>query len=185
MTAADATTGRVAKIWVYPVKSLGGTPLDRVVLTAGGPEGDRAWTVVDAGSGQVLRGKHAPELAGLTPTGDREADERAAAEALGRPVRITAAAGGSAADAAAVHLVSQQAIDRAELGDVPEGCSADDPRANVLLDLPDGDERTWAGRTVRIGQAELHVTRTPKHCLGVYAEVRRPGEITVGDAVLL
>ncbi|NEK84383.1 sulfurase [Blastococcus saxobsidens] len=185
MTAAEATTGRVAGIWIYPVKSLGGTPLDRVQLGPAGPEGDRAWTVVDAGSGEVLRGKHAPGLAGLTPTGDPVSDERTVTGALGRPVRIEPAPGGSAADAAAVHLVSRQAIDRAELGDVPEGCSADDPRANVLLDLPDDDERTWVGRTVRIGDAELHVTRTPKHCLGVYAEVRRPGGIAVGDAVLL
>jgi hypothetical protein len=29
------------------------------------------------------------------------------------------------------------------------------------------------------------VTRTPKHCLGVYAEVRTPGEVHVGDDVLL
>ena len=185
MTATRTTTGRVARIWVYPVKSLGGTPLERVRLSPAGLEGDRAWTVVDAGSGEVLRGKHAPGLAGVTPTGDPGTDERTVAEALGRPVRITPAPGGSGADAAAVHLVSQQAIDRAELGDVPEGCSADDPRANVLLDLPDDDERTWVGQSVRIGNAELHVTRTPKHCLGVYAEVRQPGEITVGDAVLL
>ena len=184
MTATNATTGRIARIWVYPVKSLGGTPLDRVRLTPAGPEGDRAWTVVDAGSGEVVRAKHAPGLAGVTPTGDPAADGRAVTEALGRPVRIVPAAGGAGADAAAVHLVSRQAIERAELGDVPEGCSADDPRANVLLDLPDDDERTWVGRTVRIGSAELHITRTPKHCLGVYAEVRRPGEITVGDAVL-
>ena len=177
------TTGRVSRIWVYPVKSLGGTPLDRVRLAPGGPEGDRAWTVVDAGSGEVVRGKHAPGLAGLAPTGDPEADERAVAAALGRPVRIVPAPGGSGADAAAVHLVSRQAIARAEAGDVPEGCSADDPRANVLLDLPDDDERDWVGRTVRIGTAELSVTRTPKHCLGVYAEVREPGEIAVGDPV--
>jgi MOSC domain-containing protein YiiM len=85
-----------------------------------------------------------------------------------------------------VHLVSQQALDRAAGGDVPDGCSAEDPRANVLLDLADdGDERTWVGRTLRIGDAELVVTRTPKHCLGIYAEVRRPGEIAVGDDVLL
>lgn len=185
MTAAKVATGRVARIWIYPVKSLAGTPRDRVRLTPAGPQGDRAWTVVETGSGEVLRGRHAPALAGLTPTGDPDADGRAVAQALGRPVRITPAPGGSAADAAAVHLVSRQAIDRAELGDVPEGCSADDPRANVLLDLPDDDERTWVGRTVRIGNAELHVTRTPKHCLGVYAEVRQAGEIAVGDAVLL
>ena len=179
------TTGRVAGLWVYPVKSLAGTARDAVRLAPGGPEGDRAWTVLDAGSGEVLRGRHAPELGALVPTGDPAADERAVAQALGRPVRIAPAPGGSGADAAAVHLVSRQAIDRAASGDVPEGCSAEDPRANVLLDLPGDDERGWVGRTVRIGGAELHVTRTPKHCLGVYAEVREPGEISVGDAVEL
>jgi len=29
------------------------------------------------------------------------------------------------------------------------------------------------------------VTRTPKHCLGVYADVLRPGEVRVGDPVFL
>ncbi|MDT0276963.1 MOSC N-terminal beta barrel domain-containing protein [Blastococcus goldschmidtiae] len=180
------TAGRVARIWIYPVKSMGGTSRDRVRLRPAGPEGDRVWSVVDAGTGEVLRGKHAPGLAGVLPTGDPDADARAVTEALGRPVLLRAAGEGSAADVAAVHLVSRQAIDRAAAGNVPEGCSADDPRANVLLDLADGDdERSWVGRTLRIGAAELTVTRTPKHCLGIYAEVRRPGEIGVGDAVLL
>jgi hypothetical protein len=180
------TAGSVARIWIYPVKSLGGTTQDRVRLTTAGPAGDRAWSVVDAATGETVRGRHAPALARVQPSGDPDADARAVGEVLGRPVRLEAAETGSAADVAAVHLVSRQAIDRASAGDVPEGCSADDPRANLLLDLPDGgDERTWVGRTVHIGDAELTVTRTPKHCLGVYAEVRRPGEIGVGDAVLL
>ena len=34
-----------------------------------------------------------------------------------------------------------------------------------------------------IGGAELAVTRTPKHCLGVYAEVRQPGEIAVASVI--
>ena len=41
------------------------------------------------------------------------------------------------------------------------------------------------GRRVTVGDVVLEVTRTPKHCLGVYAEVRRGGVVTVGDAVLL
>jgi uncharacterized protein len=86
---------------------------------------------------------------------------------------------------APVHLVSRQAIARAELGDVPRGCSAEDPRANLLLDLAVEDERMWVGRTLRVGDAVLEVTRTPKHCLGVYADVRREGAVTAGDAVLL
>lgn len=178
------TDGTVAGIWIYPVKSMAGAARERVRLAPTGPEGDRAWTLVDATTDEVVRSKHAPGLTGVAPTGDPAADERAATAVLGRPVRLRAVEG-SGADAAAVHLVSRQAIDRAGAGDVPEGCSAEDPRANVVLDLPDDDERTWVGRTVRIGTAELVVTRTPKHCLGVYAEVRQPGAITVGDAVLL
>ena len=87
---------------------------------------------------------------------------------------------------APVHLVSRQAIERAALGEVPEGCSAEDPRANLLVDLDgDDDERGWVGRTLRVGDAVLEITRTPKHCLGVYAEVRHAGTVTVGDAVLI
>jgi MOSC domain-containing protein YiiM len=41
------------------------------------------------------------------------------------------------------------------------------------------------GRLLRIGDVVLAVTRTPKHCLGIYAEVRRAGRISVGDPVLL
>jgi uncharacterized protein len=178
------TAGSVARIWIYPVKSLGGVALDRVQLLATGPEGDRAWSVVEAATGDVVRGKHAPALAGLRPSGDPDADGRTITGALGRPVWLLPA-DGSAADVAAVHLVSRQAVERAAAGEVPDGCSAEDPRANVLLDLADEDERGWVGRTVHIGDAELVVTRLPKHCLGVYAEVRRPGGISVGDAVLL
>jgi hypothetical protein len=31
----------------------------------------------------------------------------------------------------------------------------------------------------------LDVVRTPKHCLGVYAEVRVPGRVAAGDVVRL
>jgi hypothetical protein len=85
---------------------------------------------------------------------------------------------------APVHVVSRGAIERAAKGEVPEGCSADDPRANLLLEIEE-DERGWVGRTVAIGTAVLRGTRTPKHCLGVYAEVHSPGRVEVGDPVRL
>jgi hypothetical protein len=83
-----------------------------------------------------------------------------------------------------VHLVGRGAVERAARGDVPEGCSAEDPRANLLVEV-DGDERTWVGRTLVVGGAVLRVTRTPKHCLGVYAEVTTPGPVALGDEVRL
>ena len=99
-------------------------------------------------------------------------------------VRLVADAG-QRAGVAPVHLVSRGAVDRAAVGDVPEGCSADDPRANLVLTLDRRRQRAWVGRTLRVGGAVLVVTRTPKHCLGVYADVRSPGPVRVGDPVLL
>ena len=175
--------GSVVQVSVYPVKSLAGRTVPEAEVGPAGLVGDRVWTVVDATSGERVTVKTTPQLAGIVATGDGEADTMTLTEVLGRPVRLQRG-GQPQVDAAAVHLVSRAAISRAADGDVPDGCSADDPRANLLLDLPDGeDERTWVGRTVRIGEVEVDVTRTPKHCLGVYAEVRRAGKVRAGDRV--
>jgi uncharacterized protein YcbX len=73
---------------------------------------------------------------------------------------------------APVHLASLQAIGAAE-----------PPRANLVLDLAEGSERDWIGREIVVGPVRLKVVRAPTHCLGVYAEVVRPGRINLGDAV--
>ncbi|UOY02813.1 MOSC N-terminal beta barrel domain-containing protein [Blastococcus sp. PRF04-17] len=175
--------GRVEQLWIYPVRSLAGRAVPAVGIGATGLAGDRAWTPV-GGDGAVLRAKQHPAVRDVVATGDPDADAAALTGALGRAVRlsVTEAAPG---EVAPVHLVSRRAIDRAAAGDVPEGCSPDDPRANVVLALDEEDERAWVGEVVRIGDAVLRITRTPKHCLGVYADVRTPGEVRVGDPVLL
>jgi uncharacterized protein len=170
--------GRVEQIWVYPVKSLAGTAVATVHVEPTGLAGDRAWTVVDD-EGRPVRAKDAPVLASLDPA---SSDADALSAAVGRSVRLAPLP--PAPGVAPVHLVSRQAVERAAAGEVPEGCSAEDPRANLLLTL-DGDERTWVGRELRVGDAVLRVTRTPKHCLGVYADVVTPGAVRTGDPVLL
>ena len=177
--------GTVDQVTVYPVKSLAGRTVAEARVEAHGLVGDRAWSVVDATTGERVTVKAEPRLAGIVATGDDEADTITLTEVLGRPVRLRRAEDPQV-DAAAVHLVSRAAVDRAAGGDVPEGCSADDPRANLLLTLSgDADERTWVGRTLRVGEVELTVTRTPKHCLGVYADVQAPGRVRPGDPVEL
>ncbi|MFQ1001141.1 MOSC N-terminal beta barrel domain-containing protein [Modestobacter sp. SSW1-42] len=184
--AGGDVVGVVEQISVYPVKSLAGRTVAAVEVEDAGLRGDRAYTVVDADSGERVTLKTTPQLHAIVPTGDTEADTTTVTGVLGRPVRLAPSAGGPQVDAAAVHLVSREAIDRAAAGDVPEGCSADDPRANLLLHLTGaGDERGWVGRRLQVGAAELQVVRTPKHCLGVYAEVRTPGRVAAGDAVRL
>jgi uncharacterized protein YcbX len=178
VTGPARVVGRVEQLWVYPVKSLAGTAVPATDVSPTGLAGDRTWTVVDD-EGRPVRAKDSPMLATLDPVG---ADEAALSAAVGRPVRLAALA--PQPGVAPVHLVSRAAIERAAAGDVPDGCSADDPRANLVLTI-DGDERSWVGRELRVGDAVLEVTRTPKHCLGVYADVRQPGRITVGDHVIL
>jgi uncharacterized protein YcbX len=176
--------GRVEQIWLYPVRSLAGTAVTEAEVAAGGLTGDRTWTVVGDGD-RIVRAKDEPAMRDVTPTGDPAADAAALTAALGHPVRLIGAPPGRG-DVAPVHLVSRGAVDRAAAGTVPEGCSAEDPRANLLLSLDEGnDERTWAGRVLHVGDAVLRVTRTPKHCLGVYADVERPGAVRAGDSVLL
>ncbi|MGY1803989.1 MOSC N-terminal beta barrel domain-containing protein [Blastococcus sp. SYSU D00922] len=178
MTAEQAV-GRVAEIRVYPVRSLAGTAVETVEAGSGGLAGDRVWTVV--GEDGPVRAKDAPALATLDPAA---ADPVSLSEVLGRPVHLEQLP--PQPGVAPVHLVSRAAVDRAAAGEVPEGCSADDPRANLLLDLDlDGDERAWVGRHLRIGGAVLRLTRTPKHCLGVYADVLTPGVVRTGDPVVL
>ncbi|MFD2092332.1 MOSC N-terminal beta barrel domain-containing protein [Blastococcus deserti] len=174
--------GRVEEIRIYPVRSLAGRALTLAEVLPGGLAGDRVWTVLGADDSPV-RPKEAPALRDVEPTGDPSADAARLTELLNRPVRL-APSPAARPDVAPVHLVSRQAVDRAAAGEVPEGCSAEDPRANLLLDL-DGDERAWVGRELRVGGAVLRITRTPKHCLGVYADVLAPGPVRTGDTVLL
>lgn len=176
--------GRVGQIWVYPVRSLAGAPAPAVEVTAGGLAGDRAWTVV-GDDDHVVRAKEFPGMRDVPGTGDADADAAALSAVLGRTVRLVPTPE-EGTGVAAVHLVSTAALARAVAGEVPEGCSAADPRANLVLELTgEDDERAWVGRSLRVGDVVLEVTRTPKHCLGIYAEVRRVGRVSVGDAVLL
>jgi uncharacterized protein len=178
--------GTVGQISVYPVKSLGGRAVPAVAVGPGGLAGDRAYSVVDATTGERVTVKTTPQLREVVATGDVEQDTVTLTEVLGRPVRLAGSDAGPQVDAAAVHLVSAAAIERAAAGEVPEGCSADDPRANLLLRLAEGqDERTWVGRRVQVGEVVLDVVRTPKHCLGVYADVAVPGRVAAGDTVRL
>ena len=178
------SAGTVVGISVYPVRGCAGTSLQRADVGPAGLAGDRTHTVVDV-TGRVLRGRDAPALAGVTPTGHPDLDAAAVSAAVGAPVRLEPRSG-RPDGSAAVHLVSRQALDRAAEGAVPDGCSPEDPRANLVLDLADGeDERTWVGHLARISGVTLEITRTPKHCLGVYASVWATGTVSVGDPVLL
>ena len=55
-------------------------------------------------------------------------------------------------------------------------------RANFILTLPAADLLAAIGGTLSVGEVELDVTGPARDCPGVYAAVRRPGRVRVGDA---
>jgi hypothetical protein len=55
--------GRVAEIWRYPVKSMGGERIESAHAVPGtGIAGDRGWAVRDEASGEIRGAKHIPGL---------------------------------------------------------------------------------------------------------------------------
>jgi hypothetical protein len=192
---------RVAQIWVFPVKSMSGTSLDTAQVGAGGLVGDRSWAVVDE-AGDPVTAAAAPQLRdvvphlvdgelrldvpGAPPGLDVDAAADALSSFLGRPVRLAHRDGAGFVDVAPVHLVSTFSMSDAAHTEDCDSCDIAAPRANLVLDLGPGadPEPEWVGRTVRAGEATLHVVRRPKHCLGVYADVTGDGALRLGDLVV-
>ncbi|CAA9431130.1 MAG: hypothetical protein AVDCRST_MAG35-2617 [uncultured Quadrisphaera sp.] len=198
---AGTRVGTVALLRRFPLKSAGGEEPQAVQVREDGVVGDRWWVLEDA-AGAPLRTRDHPRLAELEASIDDAGDlsavvdgERltgaALAPALVRRLRTEGLVlrrgdgpGGQRPPQAPVHVISEHAErDPA----APTDCDLGH-RANVVLRLdadPPGAERTWVGARLRVGGAELVLTRTPRRCLGVYADVAAPGRLAVGDEVLL
>jgi uncharacterized protein len=107
------TTGRIAALWRYPVKSMLGEQVERADIGPHGVEGDRSFALVDTETGKVCSAKRhdlwgglfsfrasleRPGLARVTfPDGthastDDPAISDALSEALGRSVRLSSTA---------------------------------------------------------------------------------------------
>ncbi len=59
------------------------------------------------------------------------------------------------------------------------------PRANLIVDIPADALHGLVGRCLRIGTVELEVTALAGDCAGVYAAVPTPGDVSVGDELLV
>ena len=121
--------GSIGECWRYPVKSLQGVCADAVDLTAGGVRGDRAFGLVEVGSGRLMSAKRFSAL--LTAAADDEAitlpDGRVLAldaadvdarlsEWLGRPVHLATPAGTAGL---AYEMTLDPPNDDAELFEIP------------------------------------------------------------------
>jgi hypothetical protein len=102
-----------------------------------------------------------------------------------------------------VHPVKgQPGVDLHETDVTPEGLAGDrrkkapvhivaaedvrpDTRANLEVTVPASELVAAVGGVLRAGAVELQLTAVPSGCPGVYASVRTPGALRLGDRVVL
>jgi uncharacterized protein YcbX len=181
--------GSIARLWRYPVKSVGGEQCERLELNARGVEGDRRYAVLNRegrlGSGKTtrrfrqidglleLRAAYqgdVPELTFGDGTRMLASDPQihaALSNALKVPATLAREQDVSHLDAGPVHLITTAALAwlRAALPDA----LIDERRfrPNLVIEVPGGTqvELDWIGRTLAIGdQVKLRVTDRTERC---------------------
>lgn len=176
----------VAALRRYPVKSMGGEPLEQLTLDARGVQGDRWYAVVDD-DGRLASGKNTTRFrrrdavfdhsaatgesgdvvvsgaAGQWSVGDHALDA-VLSDATGAAVRVAPEAGVAHHDAGQVSLVGTATL---EWCAERWGIDADPRRLRANLVLATDEpfiEEEWIGRTLGIGGAALVVARRISRC---------------------
>jgi MOSC domain-containing protein len=184
---------RVAEIWRYPIKSVGGEKLDQATVTPVGIRHDRGWGLVDDTTGNVLTARREPRLLMGSArvvdhqplvTTDEEQQLRTSADFsdwLRRPVTLTSA-DGRPGGTYEVPLDFERDADWISWQGPPDAWHDSDKsrvslvstaslgawdfrrfRANILLD--GAGEGDLVGRAVELGSAVLSVTKPIDRCV--------------------
>ena len=162
---------RVAEVWRYPVKSLGGERLQRAEVTANGIAGDRVVHVRN-GRGRVVTARNHPRLLGLRATlgedGEPLIDGRAwTAVESAAAVRAAAGPGATLArhdgperfDVLPLLVATDGAI-------AALGVDGRRLRPNVVVaGVPGVLERQWPGRRLRIGEVVIAMEKLRGRCV--------------------
>ena len=176
--------GRVVALHRWPVKSMGGQPVQSLAIDRRGAEGDRAHAVYDEfrGHPRRLTARESPRLllwhavydddgavVVTGPDGRRFAwdDKLAAALSadLGRPVWLKHDEGlmQDLRDSLLVTFAASHRALEAELGPLDERRW----RTNIAVeaDAPPFAEAAWEGRELRVGEARLEVLHPCERCV--------------------
>lgn len=161
----------IAQLWRYPVKSLAGERLESADLTRQGIAGDRV-VQVRGEDGRIITSRTHHHLLGLRsrlgPAGrplvnDHPWDSPEALElvrrAAGPSVRLTHDLEPHRFDVLPLLVATDGAI--AELGIDHRRL-----RPNILIaGVPGLAERTWPGRTLRVGRAAIGIRKLRQRCV--------------------
>ena len=162
---------KLAEIWRYPVKSMGGEPLEEAELGEEGIPGDRIVHVRDA-RGRIVTSRSRPRLllhrATLGPDGEPRVDGRPWDDAaVAREVEEAAGPG--------TYLVRDEGMDRFDV--LPLLVATDGAvgflgydrrrfRPNLLIaGVPGLAERDWEGQHLYIGEAIIGIVSLRQRCI--------------------
>jgi len=162
----------VAQLWVYPVKSFAGQPLERAAVTADGIPGDRGVQVRD-GDDRLVTARTRHRLLGLRATLGPDGEALVDGRPWDAPESLAAVREVVADDGA--RLVAMEGP--ARFDDTPLLVATDGAvaalgvdgrrlRPNVVVGGVEGlAERDWPGRTLRIGTVEIEVEKICLRCV--------------------
>jgi uncharacterized protein YcbX len=190
MSTMSCTVGRVAELWCYPVKSLGGQQLSEVQCGTMGFDGDRQWAVRGAdgkiGSGKTTRRfRRMPGLLSMASSYNdhgvvwihyangesRRIDDPTTATLIGAVVgeNVTLVVEGETShlDDAPLHLVSTASLRWLEARRPIDQVDRRRFRPNLVVESEGSDlaEDEWLGRQLQIGDVAVTVEKRTERCV--------------------
>jgi uncharacterized protein YcbX len=146
--------------------------------------------------------------------GDSPSIHQALSDVLGVPVTLAREAEIPHFDSAPIHLVTSASLAWLRSALPAAGIDARRFRPNLVIEVPGSDaiEQSWIGKRLRVGEVELQVSGTTERCgmtafaqdelpkapevlrhitrhadlkFGVYAQVRVPGVVRLGDTMIV
>jgi uncharacterized protein len=162
---------RVAELWRYPVKSLGGERLDRAEVSANGIAGDRIVHVRN-GRGRVVTSRNHPRLLGLHATLGADGEPLIDGHPWSAAESAAAVRAAAGPDATLARYEGPERFDVLPLLIATDGAIAalgvDGRRLRpniVVAGVPGVLERQWPGRRLRIGQVVIALEKLRGRCV--------------------
>jgi uncharacterized protein len=162
---------RVAELWRYPVKSLGGERLDRVEVSANGIAGDRVVHVRNA-RGRVVTARTHPHLLALHATLGADGEPLIDGRPWTSPESAAAVQDAAGAGATLARHDGPERFDVLPLLVATDGAIAalgvDGRRLRpnlVVAGVPGLLERRWPGRRLRIGEVVIALEKLRGRCV--------------------
>jgi uncharacterized protein YcbX len=165
------TSMRVAELWRYPIKSLGGERLERALVSANGIAGDRIVHVRN-GRGRIVTARTHPRLLGLHGTLGDDGEPLIDGRPWAAPESAAAVRAAAGPEATLARYDGPERFDVLPLLVATDGAIAalgvDGRRLRpnvVIAGVPGVLERQWPGRRLRIGEVVIALEKLRGRCV--------------------